>query len=120
MKEEEIIKASENDANYEWKPNSRDRSSFEIGAKWALNNQWTYVMDKLPETTDGMRDSDLVLVKTRTMSESGYTIHLAYLQSYGINHKMWKLIHGGTYAFVPKFIRQNSVTHWMPIPKLIK
>lgn len=89
------------------------REDFVSGAEYALSHQWISVEEALPEK------DELVLVKHKPIAgvhsyQNG--ISIAYIQNQGSCGLRW-IINGMSWKINRDNINDNTVTHWMPIPK---
>lgn len=83
------------------------------GAEYALSRQWISVDEALPE------EYELVLVKHKPIASTNYyqeNMSLAYIQGQGSYGLRW-IINGMSWRVNRDNKNDNTVTHWMPIPK---
>lgn len=93
------------------------RLFFRKGVEWADANQpspWISVEDRLPEiTVPILRESDFVFVHVVNKDTGNEWVELP--AKYNINIKDWIAM---DFTHIGK--RNGMVTHWMPIPELLK
>ena len=88
-------------------------AGFIEGAEYALSHQWINVEESLPE------EYELVLVKHKPIASTHYyqeNMSLAYIQNQGAYGLGW-IINGMSWRVNRDNKNDNTVTHWMPIPK---
>ena len=88
-------------------------AGFIEGAEYALSHQWINVEESLPE------EYELVLVKHKPIASTHYyqeNMSLAYIQNQGAYGLRW-IINGMSWRVNRDNKNDNTVTHWMPIPK---
>lgn len=110
----EILKKRiEEAANDRYTDNTFAYKGFIYGAEYALSHQWINVEESLPKT------GELVLVKHKPIASTHYyqdDMSLAYIQNQGTYGLRW-IINGMSWKINRDNIDDNTVTHWMPIPK---
>lgn len=86
---------------------------FNEGAEYALSHQWINVEESLPE------EYELVLVKHKPIASTHCyqeSMSLAYIQNQCAYGLRW-IINGMSWRVNRDNKNDNTVTHWMPIPK---
>ena len=88
-------------------------AGFIAGAEYTLSHQWISIEEALPKT------GELVLVKHKPIASTHYyqdDMSIAYIQNQGTYGIRW-IINGMSWKINRDNIDDNTVTHWMPIPK---